>query len=440
MKKPTFCVMGGELDTGNNGVSALGVATLKGLRKAFPDARLILQTWRDPGEKLSVRTDEGPIDAECMLIYAVEQDSPGSLKVARRLQKEWENASSEEERQALLEQDITFKQLKECDAVLHITGGDSFADIYGRYNYAVPEFIMEMNIPLIWLPQTYGPFHLDKTFEVAQKLFDHSSLIATREVDGEKELREQFNITQPVYTTPDVAFIVDALPPKEGGEPFVENVSDDELLIGLNISGLLYLGQSDFGLQFDFKDLMHAIIEQFMEKPNVKILLVPHVLSKEPITEETIRDFKPVDNGDVSDTVACEMVYRTFKERYPGRIGQLSWGYGVNETWYYIGRCDFFMGGRMHPCIGASSQCVPVAPISYSKKAKGVLTRLGIGEAVVDPRAQDMATCLKQIDELFEKRDELHRTLEDHLPGVKEDLYAFFCGPLKEKLTELSSQ
>lgn len=440
MKKPTFCVMGGELDTGNNGVSALGVASLKGLRKAFPEAKLILQTWRDPGEKLSVRTKEGPIDAECMLIYAVEQESPGSLQVLRRLQKEWESAASDEERQALLEQDVTFKQLKECDAVLHITGGDSFADIYGGYSSAVPEFIMEMGIPLIWLPQTYGPFHLDKTLEIAQKLFDHSSLIATREVEGEKELHEQFTIDKPIYTTPDVAFIVDALPPESGSEPFVENIRDDEILIGLNISGLLYLSTTDFGLRFDFKDLMHRIIEQFMDKPNVKILLVPHVLSKEPLTEETMQNVKPVDNGDVSDTVACEMVFRKFEDRYPGRIGVLSWGYGVNETWYYIGKCDFFMGGRMHPCIGASSQCVPVAPISYSKKAKGVLTRLGIGDAVVDPRAQDLDTCLKQIDELFGKRDEIHRTLADHLPGVKDDLYAFFCGPLKEKLAELSSQ
>ena len=54
------------------------------------------------------------------------------------------------------------KNIQKCDAIIDLTYGDSFSDIYGMKNfvlYSVPKLVTEkLHIPLILGPQTYGPF------------------------------------------------------------------------------------------------------------------------------------------------------------------------------------------------------------------------------------------------------------------------------------------
>ncbi len=441
-KKMTLAVFGGSVDTGNNGVSALGIACIKGLHRNFPHARLILQTWRDVPATIDIKTEDGPIPAEAMLIYESPEATPGSHKLIRRLKAEYDAAESEEERSEILKKDVTFEQLMHCDAALDITSGDSFADIYGPYRSATPLLLKELGIPLIWLPQTYGPFKYDETFKVTQELFDYSDLIATRESNGENELRELFNITQPIYTTPDVAFIHDAIAPDIVDESLVANKNAGEVLVGLNVSGLLYFtDRSYFGLKADYRELCEGIARTLLDRNGVKVLLVPHVIGKEEPTENDVSkamDLPPTkDKNDAADTLACRVLMRKLKE-YGDRVDTLKFGYGSNETWYFISQCDFFMGGRMHPCIGAASRGVAVAPIAYSKKAYQVLSQLGIGDAVIDPRKLDTPDCIAKAEKEFERRADIQRRISSHLPGIRTQLYDFFDGPLKVKLEELS--
>jgi hypothetical protein len=46
---PTFMILGGAIDTGNLGVSALGTSAVKGILSAFPDARIIFERRRGSG-------------------------------------------------------------------------------------------------------------------------------------------------------------------------------------------------------------------------------------------------------------------------------------------------------------------------------------------------------------------------------------------------------
>ncbi len=432
---PTITILGGAVHTGNNGVSALGYSLMKLLREAIPDCALILQTWQEPPATVVARTPDGNIEAEVMLIYqSQDATSPGGSARIRDLFERWKKASPEE-RPAIQKEDITFDQLMRTDVVLDITGGDSLADIYGHYNSATIELVMDLDIPIILPPQTYGPFKYDDTRAIVQRLLDYSELIATREIEGEAELKKEFSIDKPIYTTTDVAFMLDPMPPEQGGDPddaWFAARGEDEIVIGLNVSGLLYLSEQDFGLKSDYPHLVDRLIHSFLDRPNVRVLLVPHVLSHEPVTEQDLDTFEVAGNGDVSDSVACAQLARDLKGRYGDRLHVLSWGYGPNETWYYIGQCDFFMGARMHSCIGAVSQAVPTAPISYSKKALGVMTHLGIADKVVDPRALDEAECLDKIEAIFRDRQAVQETLAAALPDLRRQLTEFFRGPMKD--------
>jgi polysaccharide pyruvyl transferase WcaK-like protein len=48
-----------------------------------------------------------------------------------------------------------------------------------------------------------------------------------------------------------------------------------------------------------------------------------------------------------------------------------------SEAKSYIAGMDFFMGARMHACIAALSSGVPVVPMAYSRKFKGLFGALG---------------------------------------------------------------
>jgi hypothetical protein len=70
-------------------------------------------------------------------------------------------------------------------------------------------------------------------------------------------------------------------------------------LIGLNVSGLLYMGgytqKNMFGLQVDYRTLMHELADYFVRDHSAHIMLVPHVFGLEENSE--------------SDVIACRRIY-----------------------------------------------------------------------------------------------------------------------------------
>ena len=69
-----------------------------------------------------------------------------------------------------------------------------------------------------------------------------------------------------------------------------------------------------------------------------------------------------------------------------------------------IGKCDVFVGSRMHACIGAVSQCVPTVSLAYSDKFKGVMAPLGESSVVVDLREATFEDTENAINGLFDNR------------------------------------
>ena len=65
------------------------------------------------------------------------------------------------------------RELDGCDAVLDVSGGDSFSDIYGSHRFSLivrPKLIAaKRGIPLVLLPQTYGPFEGREARELARQ-------------------------------------------------------------------------------------------------------------------------------------------------------------------------------------------------------------------------------------------------------------------------------
>lgn len=70
------------------------------------------------------------------------------------------------------------KLLKSVEYVAAINGGDGFSDIYGTdtfHSRLLETWIaLKMNIPVIQLPQTLGPFQLQRNYDEARYILSHS--------------------------------------------------------------------------------------------------------------------------------------------------------------------------------------------------------------------------------------------------------------------------
>jgi len=431
----TLGVLGGMLETGNLGVAALGLSAIKGIRLAFPDCRVIVQTVEtDPVVRVPSRG--GAIEAEAMQLYSSRglrgRFGTSHLKTVYRMARRLPRPIST----ALIRSNRTLEQLTRCDAVLDVCGGDSFADFYGARGFEFqvqPKLLIEeLGRPLVLLPQTYGPFQHEQSIAVARRIIEYSALVATREVAGIEELRRMCGgaLHDRVVCCPDMAFLLDPLPVEEEREPFLRE-SDGRPLIGLNVSGLLHLSNKDFGLREPYPRLIEAIAEWAINRCGGRLLLVPHVLSHRPPSDALAQLDR---SREVSDTVACGLVMKQLEARYGERIGCLGWPYDACQTKYFVGRCDFFIGARMHACIGAISQAVPTATLAYSKKALGVLSHVEMQEAVVDLREVSIAECMERLKRLFDRRREVRGFLEEKVPQVQAEVRRFFVEHLPRAL------
>lgn len=238
------------------------------------------------------------------------------------------------------------------DCVLDIGAGDSFTDIYGAKRFAFLSIAKEMVLlqgkPLVLSPQTIGPFSRQPYKAIAAHAMNKAYAVVARDPESMKAIATLAPKARAVQSI-DVAFRLPfTAPPKRNGGP---------LEVGVNVSGLLfnggYAGANEYGLDIDYADLMRRFIAGLIQRPEVRVHLVPHVFSER----------LPVDDdGRVADLLAKE---------FPGVVRAPDFA-SPSEAKSYIAGLDFLTAGRMHACIAAYSAGVPVVPIAYSRKFSGL--------------------------------------------------------------------
>ena len=311
-----------------------------------------------------------------------------------------------------------------------MAGGDRFSDIYGfgRLLYvALPQILAVLaGKRLIIMPQTIGPFRSGFAKAVARFILARAELIYSRDYAGRNEVRKLSRETHgpdKMRFCYDVGFVmVPRVPANQviEGPDFQE--ADDVPLVGLNVSGLLfaagYTRHNMFGLAVDYENLIHNIIELLIREKHVRVLLVPHVNTG----SEDVSGGKYSE----SDLMACDQIYKALKDKYAARIGIVRGMYGPSEIKYVIGRCEFFIGSRMHACIATLSQSIPAISIAYSDKFIGVMETLGIPSLVMDARILTHEEIRVSVGRTYSQRQGLRLKLEEKMPEVQASVLNLF--------------
>jgi polysaccharide pyruvyl transferase WcaK-like protein len=366
-------IFGAAQDTGNLGVSALSQSIViglwsRGLRNAvvFDHGRGIREQTREVGaERISFRA----------------QGAVGGLRLYRP-----ENLA-----RAVVESRIglTFnpilRTILNASAVLDISGGDSFSDIYGKRRFTSvtqpKQLALGAGTPLVLMPQTYGPFQDADRRAEASDILRRSRLAFARDERSYRVMRELLgNHFDPAkhMCGVDVAF---GLPVSEPSTPERDAFlawKDRQAgrIAGFNVSGLLFNAPSEamkqFGLRTDFQSLALAFATRLLRDTNASLLLMPHVLDRQGSQE--------------SDEVAVRAVRDALQARFGARVFVPAVPDSAPEAKWFISHCDWFTGARMHATIAALSSGVPALALAYSGKMHGVFESCGQGHNVVDLR------------------------------------------------------
>jgi colanic acid/amylovoran biosynthesis protein len=398
--------MGASLGTGNRGVSALGASLVKLLSEANPcgEIGMMIGSRRSEAFKIAVNGIERSVP---IVAYRL------SLKAPLRQHLAWIALLAcfyrflpiGRLRRRIIKSSPWIKALAEADLVGDIRGGDSFSDIYGAYGFIVASLPVMTAIwvrgSVVMFPQTYGPFRSKSARLVARYILRHSSLILSRDADGISVAEQLAGPRVKAFLCPDVAFALDASAPlNEGIEP-PWPASRPGCIIGLNVNGLMYNGgysrKNMFGLELDYRDFLKRIIVALVALPSTAILIIPHT-------------FAPLGNVE-SDPEASRKVIQELPIASRHLVHLMTMEHDQYEIKAIIGKCDFFIGSRMHSCIAALSQGLPTVGVAYSKKFKGVFETVGVGDWVVDARDAALEASVNLIVERVKSRETMRTSI-----------------------------
>jgi colanic acid/amylovoran biosynthesis protein len=438
-RRPRVCVLGAALGTGNLGVDALGISMVQGLLRALGDVDIVYQCW-DTNRPVEIPLADHLHRCEALAIR--QRPSWKRFNGVLQLQRfaKWRRRPTPLARLAWFSPVI--RQLTTCDVAIDVSAGDSFSDIYGQhvfwYQTQIKQLCLDLGLPLILMPQTYGPFASAEAAHTAGGILSQATLVATREQQGESDVIRLCGKRSkpPVVRTPDMAFTLVPTP-----TPLPELMHDrgDETVIGLNVSGLLYFGRRELDLCADYVQLTHRLLAWALSMPRTRVLLIPHVVRPTwaPAVSETddpshshnndATRTKPDSADDTDDLAACRAVLAMVPADQRHRVAKLRGANNAAQAKYAVGHCDFFIGARMHAYIAAVSQATPAVVLAYSKKAAGLAELVGVGEAVVDMRTLDVENCLAAIDRLYQQRHAQQQRLEATVPLVQEAVRDFFA-------------
>lgn len=267
--------------------------------------------------------------------------------------------------------------------------------------------------------ESLGYFRNESLNLVAKFILRRVDLIILREELSKRYLIDN-NITTPqVYVTSDPAFLLDPAPQSVISEIFKkEGITrgDDRPLIGINPSGLIgrFMDDSEETGQQKIKNTMAKVIDNLIENLDADILMVPHVYTSSSDDRLSIKNIlKGVKHKSSVFTVESE--------------------YTAQELKGIIGRCNLFIGMRMHSTIASTSMLVPTVGIAYSHKMHGIIgDMLGQNKYIVDINDFSYDQLISTIYECWDNRDTIKKELEIKIPQVKER--ALFNGELVKQL------
>jgi polysaccharide pyruvyl transferase WcaK-like protein len=390
-------------DTGNQGVSALCHSVVAGLVGRGADR----VTIADHGRGLR-RVNWGYTSVDLVGLTHNRRFWRGdSLRTARAMARIGGGVSA------------PARAINRSKAVLDISGGDSFTDIYGRKRFEAmaltKRMALDAGVPLILLPQKLGPFSDKAAADEAVEILRRATAVWVRDAQSHAFLVEKLGgdfDPQRHRLGVDVAVSLPQAEPADVDAELLSWLTPNRSfpVAGLNVSGLLCneaaFSRQTFGLAESHVSQIESVARGLLTTDRkMRLVLVPHV-------------HKNADEPE-SDLAAARALIRRLGPLAEGRVRIVEGQPSAMELKWILARLDWFAGARMHATIGAFSSGVPTLGLGYTDKAQGVFDECGIGKDVADLRQLNARGLADRAVASFAARDADRAGLKSRLAGIR---------------------
>ena len=153
---------GAAIGNGNRGVEALGRSVIDGVHREVP------------GSHVAVLDDGWGVRRDTSARYAGSRVEHVGVRLSRRWHRPESWAQVRVAQATAPRLNGVARRFGEADAVLDLSAGDSFTDLYGMRRLmtvtAPKESALRAGRPLVLLPQTYGPFASAEARRLAERI------------------------------------------------------------------------------------------------------------------------------------------------------------------------------------------------------------------------------------------------------------------------------
>lgn len=279
------------------------------------------------------------------------------------------------------------RTIRDTELVAAINGGDGFSDIYNTDTFLMrlvdTQRAMKVGIPVIQLPQTFGPFSEESNYNIAKEILQYSSKVYVRD---DKFITELDKLGVKYELTKDLSSFMQP-------EPWDIDIKPDS--VGINVSGLCYSNKfRTLSGQFEqYPELIDRLIHHFQQKDKT-IYLIPHSYCYG----------NPEENND--DMLACKFAYDRLADK--ANVIFVNKDLISPQVKYVISKMSFFIGTRMHANFAAIYTGVPLFGLAYSYKFAGAFNANGLeGEKqtamVNNIKTEDIDGIIQKIETFYQE-------------------------------------
>ena len=249
------------------------------------------------------------------------------------------------------------RSIRNVQRVAAINGGDGFSDIYDTKTFLGrlmdTNIAFKLNIPVIQLPQTLGPFNKKENYNIAKYILKKSEHVFVRD---NKFIHDLNKIGVKYELTSDLSYYM---------KPQKWDIEIEKNAIGINVSGLAYSNKfrALAGEFSEYPNLINKLICHFRNKGNI-VYLIPHSYNYK--------------NSEINndDLVACREAYNRLLDK--NGVVLIDKDLISPQIKYLISKMSFFIGTRMHANFAAIYTGVPLFGLAYSYKFEGAFNQNGI--------------------------------------------------------------
>lgn len=348
--KQLICLTG-TFHSSNRGDAAIQLSTILELQQRFPDAEVALLS--------SSPVDDCLVYPGVRIVRTSRRDAPAALR--QILAASWKRLSGNTKVFA----DEELMCMAKATLVIDLSG-DGFTETFGwkcPASHSVPLLLARiLDVPVIMLGQTVGPFQHGRRYY--RWLFNGTHALLCRDAESIAAMKALKVTGEKLHLTADPAFLLPPAPAESIERHLPDQGADSTPLIGITPSNLYNASRP--AIRRNSIASMAYAAGKLATTTGGRILIIPTV-------------FGPSDKYD--DRFAARELLAALPNPALGAVLEEPLHPGELKT--LLGRCDLYIGMRMHGLILAASQGVPCVAIAYADKTRNLFKRLGLEEYVV---------------------------------------------------------